>query len=146
LKTDASQKWKDLVNGVSYDGKVWKGLNYQEGSFKVSILAYYTYWNWLNDKSKETIEVATTNATNINQSAKAVQIWNIFVAMYQGVLAYSTHPLFTYKNGVTFIDYYKGATSGYVSLVEFLNDKKADYPTATPFIICNSSNSNRLGL
>jgi hypothetical protein len=152
LNTDADQKWKDLVNGITYDSKVWKGLNYQEGSFKVSLLAYFTFWYWINDNvttlgSGGEVQIQTKNASNVNPTSYQVQIWNRFLEMYQGLPYNYCYPSVSHLNGATFVDYYNGGiNSNYVSLLQFLQDNPSNYPSPQLFTFENLSNSNSLGL
>lgn len=146
LDAGADQKWKDLVNGVTYDGKVWKGLNYLEGSFKVSLLAYYTYWFWVNDSYSSNFQIQAKNADNINPTRSMVDIWNKFLEMYQGINNYCL-PSVSYIHGTTFVDYFgNNNNSNYVSLIQFLRDNPTNYPTPQLHIFENISNSNSLGL
>jgi len=152
LSPTADQKWKDLVNGKEYDGKVWRGLNYQEGSFKISLLAYYTFWNWLNDNtttmgSGGEVQVQSKNANNVNPTSTLVQIWNSFIEMYQGLPYNYCYPSVSFYNGATFVDYFNGGiNSNYVSLLQFLRDNPTNYPNPQLFTFVNESNSNLLGL
>lgn len=145
LDNDADQKWKDLVNGKEYDGKVWKGLNYDEGSFKVSLLAYFTYWNWLNDSLSSNLQVQVKNAENVNDTNSLVNVWNTFIQMYQGGV-YDFGKKVYIINGTTFVDWYNGNNSNYVNLLQFLQDNPLDYPNPQLYNFGNSSNSNSLGL
>lgn len=150
LNTNADQKWKDLVNGKTYDGKVWKGLNYQEGSFKVSLLAYFTFWNWINDNvttlgSGGEVQIQTKNANNVNPTSTQVQIWNTFTKMYQGNIFYSDRQVY-FVDGAVFVDYYGCNKTDYVDLLQFLKDNATTYPDATLYYFENLSNSNSLGL
>jgi len=145
LNVGADQKWKDLVNGVTYDGKVWKGLNYTEGSFKVSLLAYYTYWFWVNDSYSSNFQIQAKNADNINPTSTMVDVWNKFLEMYQGVNNYCL-PRVSNFNGTTFVDYFGNQNSNYVSLLQFLKDNPTNYPEPQLYTFENLSNSNSLGL
>ena len=152
VKVSSDQKWKDLVNGKEYDGKVWRGLNYQEGSFKVSLLAYYTFWSWLNDNtttmgSGGEVQVQSKNANNVNPTSTLVQIWNSFIEMYQGLPYNYCFPSVSFYNGATFVDYFNGGiNSNYVSLLQFLRDNPTNYPNPQLYTFVNESNSNSLGL
>ena len=61
LRPDALSKWVDLVNGYEYDGKKWKGLRYEIGTKKVSLIAYYVYFYFL----KGGFSVYSTNGIQI---------------------------------------------------------------------------------
>jgi len=142
----ADQKWKDLVNGKVYGDKVWKGLNYQEGSFKVSLLAYYTYWHWINDSYSINFQIQAKNAENINPTSNMVDVWNKFLEMYQGTNVYIA-PRVSTLNGATFVDYFSNTNnSNYVSLIQFLKDNPIDYPSPQLYCFESLSNSNSLGL
>jgi len=146
LDSGADQKWKDLVNGKEYDGKVWKGLNYDEGSFKVSLLAYYTYWFWLNELDSSNYQTQAKNADNINPTSNLVNVWNKFLEMYQGLNTIN-FPVVRYINGATFVDYFNGGqNSNYVSLLQFLIDNPIEYPTPQLYTFELTANSNSLGL
>jgi hypothetical protein len=145
LKLTAPQKWKDLVNGKVYDGKVWKGLNYSEGSFKVSLLAYYTYWYWLNELDSSNYQTQAKNADNINPTSNLVDVWNKFLEMYQGLNVYNL-PTVSYRNGTTFVDYFNKQNSNYVSLLQFLAENPDDFPNPQLYYFNAISNSNSLGL
>ena len=148
LNSNAPQKWKDIVNGVVYTlkGKTfkWKGLIYSEGAINISLLAnfvyYYSYQNSVNSSIGQVV-INPRNAVNINPSEHLTQVWNEFINMYQG--SFNTNPTQYYHNGALFIDYYNGNNSGFVSLLQFVTDKKSDYET----IVAPCLNfKNRFGL
>ena len=137
LKTDAPQKWKDLVNGVDYvysgDNHTWKGLLDIEGAFKESVLAYYVYYHYfLNNLSQVSsfgeVKASSVNSENVNPSAKLVATWNKYVKLYQGDRT-KVEGTLTFVNGVPFYDYFSG-NGGYVNLIQFLEHKETDYPDA----------------
>lgn len=149
LDNDADQKWKDLVNGCTYDGKVWRGLNYTEGSFKVSLLAYFTFWNWLNDSNSNNYQTQVKNADNINPTSTMVNIWNRFLEMYQGLNNVVCRQSHSNIRLISLNDYdicYNENKSNYVNLLQFLQDNATDYPDAQLYTFDNISNSNSLGL
>lgn len=128
----APQKWIDLVDGVSYDDKIWRGLRYEKGLYKESILAYFVYFNHYQETFSsgvgQVVDIAK-NAINANPTQHLTEVYNTFVEMYQGTCA---KPKASFNNGVLFIDYLgTNAESGYVSLLQFLIDKKDDYSTAS---------------
>lgn len=132
LDSNAPQKWKDLVNGVVYtlDGKTfkWKGLIYSEGAMNTSLIANFVYFNSYQNSINSSVGqvvVNPRNATNINPSEHLTQVWNEFINMYQGGDVSS--PAQYYHNGVLFLDYYQNKQSGFVSLLQFVTDKKEDY-------------------
>ena len=148
LNSNAPQKWKDLVNGVVYtlNGKTfkWKGLIYSEGAINISLLAnfvyYYSYQNSVNSSIGQVV-INPRNATNVNPSEHLSQVWNEFVSMYQQYSLPNAQQY--YNNGVIFMDYFNGNTSGFVSLLQFVTDKKSDYES----IVAPCLNfKNRFGL
>lgn len=145
LDAGAPQKWKDLVNGVEYtkDGETyyWRGLLHTEGVFKESILARYVYLNYFENYMKSENGLAILSAKNadaINPTQHLVEVYNDFVEMYQGVC--NNQPYVAFYNGTLFKDYSYNVNSGYVSYLQFLNDKEADYPNA-PKQVLNYKNS-----
>lgn len=138
LKSDADQKWKDLVNGKSYEynGKTfkWKGLLFTEGAFKGSVLAQYTYYHWHLDQISQMSGIGevkgnAVNTTNVNSTRRSVKVWNEYIEMYQGGAAQDSYK-FSYVNGIPFHDYFTQDVSDYVSLLTFLRHNETDYPNA----------------
>lgn len=139
LSNTAPQKWKDLVNGKTYtkDGEtyVWEGLLQTKGTFKKSLLAYYTYYYWLMDNVSLVSGVGelrgeSKNTVNVNSTQRLTIIWNEFVKMYQGENTCYNGVKYVY-NGVPVADYYNQNSGNYVSLLQFLKDNETDYPDAT---------------
>lgn len=139
LDENAPQKWKDLVNGKIYIvndiEKEWKGLVYNMGAFKESILIPYVYYHWLeNELSTMTATgdkvISSKNAVNVNPNQRLVKCWNDFVTMNQHCSDYNYYPSISIVNGVKFTDWLSNSTSTYVSLIEFLQDNETDYPDA----------------
>lgn len=138
LPNTAPQKWKDLVNGKTYtkDGKsyIWRGLLQTDGTFKKSLLAYYTYFYWV--KANVSVMAGTgesrieaKNAVSVNSTQTLVSVWNDFVSMYQGSnVCYNS--IKYVHNGVMVSDYFNENSGEYVSLIEYLTDNKTDYPNA----------------
>ena len=129
-------KWDNLVNGLdyTYQGKDyrWDGLLRQEGSFKFSLLADYTWCEWLRHSLSRQSGVGevkgnAANSVNVNSTSTFVNIWNRFVLAYQG--RESLTPRVYIKRGVPFYDYFNSEGS-YVSLIDFLKHNKTDYEDA----------------
>jgi len=142
LKTDAEQKWKNLVNGVTYtkNGKQfrWKGLLYTEGTFKSSLLADYVYYFWLENEVSnmtgvgEVVQVSK-NAVSVNSTQRLIKTWNRFVNAVNGWETYGNRKGVMYwHGGVPIYDYSNAEKSMYVDLFTFLKDNQTDYPDA-PF-------------
>lgn len=141
LKSDAPQKWKDLVNGVTYtysgDTYTWKGLLTKEGAFKESVLAYYVYYNYfLNNLSQVSsfgeVKASSVNSENVNPTAKSIAIWNKYVKLYQGDRTKIDGTL-TFEREIPFYDY-QSESNGYVNLIKFLEHKETDYPNASKLL------------
>lgn len=135
LSNSAPQKWLNLVNGCTYtkDGKdyTWQGLKYEQGLYKVSILAHFTYLNHYQSEINTPlgqIQINAKNGVNINPTEHLTTIWNEFITMYQG--SDCNEPYSHFYNGTLFVDYYGASqsNSGYVSYLQFLTDNKVDYP------------------
>ena len=141
LKTDAEQKWKNLVNGVTYtkEGKQyrWKGLLYTEGTFKSSLLADYVYYFWLENEVSnmtgvgEVVQVSK-NAVSVNSTQRLIKTWNRFVNAVNGGEIYGRRGVSYLHNGVLVTDWMNGVSSNYVDLFTFLKENQTDYPNA-PF-------------
>lgn len=138
LDAGSPQIWQDLVHGKEYtlDGTVykWKGLAYEDGAFKVSILAQATYYYWLEDNLSKSTGVGEVvgnakNTVNVHSTQKMVSIWNQFVQMNQHNIV-DSYPNVSIIKGVKFTDWFKTSSNNYVSLVKFLQDHKEDYPGA----------------
>ena len=133
LNSSAPQIWLNLVNGCNYTNNginyTWKGLIYEEGLFKGSILAYFVYCNHFQNTANSVlgqVAIDPKNGVVINPTSHLVNIWNEFIEMYQGSCSSSTKT--TFYDGVIFEDYFQNKTNGYVSYLQFLRDNKADYP------------------
>jgi len=138
LLNTAPQKWKDLVNGKTYTKNdknyIWEGLLQTKGTFKKSLLAYYTYYYWLMDNVSlmsglGEVRGEAKNAIGVNSTQRLVTIWNEFVKMYQGKNTCFNGVKYVY-NGVPIEDYYNQNSGSYVSLLQFLKDNETDYPDA----------------
>jgi hypothetical protein len=140
LDPTAPQMWLDLVNGATYtkDGKnyKWKGLKYDLGTSKISILAYFVYFNQYQNSFNSQIGqvyVEPKNGINANPTEHLTQIFNEFVEMYQGNCN-ARHKGVYQVNDVLFVDYFGNhSNSGYVALTEFLLHNKEVYEVDPPF-------------
>lgn len=140
LDSGAPQKWLNLVNGTDYtvNGETynWQGLLIQEGAFKKSLLAYYTFYHWLYYNQSTLsgvgeVVLQSKNAISINSTQRLISVWNEFVEMYQGKQNKYTYNEY-YHRGIKVIDWLGCNTNDYyVSLVKFLSDNDTDYPNAT---------------
>ena len=151
LKSDADQKWKNLVNGVTYnyfgESYTYKGLLTIEGAFKDSVLAYYVYYHYLVDNLTQKTSIGETisssiNSTRANSSPKARRVWNKYVELYQGGKSRVQGTL-TFKKGIPFYDYFTD-NNGYVSLIQFLEHNDTDYSNAA--LLLEDGYKNSLGI
>jgi hypothetical protein len=119
---DASGKWYNLINGVTYDDKVFNGLK--------EIIAYFVYVNFLK---YEPVQFNTTglersnaaNSTSVYNTDRLIDYWNEFVTMYQAGLdicgcgSFFRFPFYWY-------DEYS-SSSNFVSLYQYLKDHPEDF-------------------
>ena len=141
LKTDAEQKWKDLVNGKTYTKNDkdyrWKGLLYTEGTFKNSLLADYVYYFWLESNLSDMTGVgevvqSSKNAVSVNSTQRLINTWNRFVKAVNGGDVCDKRGRFYWHGGVPIYDYSQSDNSMYVDLFTYLKDNQTNYPQA-PF-------------
>ena len=133
LDTGAPQKWLDLINGKTYtkDGKtyIWKGLLYQNGSVKLSILANVVYCNLIHDlvTGNGQISVDVKSSRMLVPRKNYVEVWNEIANQFNQSV--DLQPKISFINGVRFTDYYGGLSdNGYRTLSDFLIDFEDDYP------------------
>lgn len=138
-------EYKNLVDGCSYqiDGKTryWSGLRNEET--KESLIADLVYYSYHTDNISQTTgvgEVSIDVKVGVKHSVlpKVTKAWNRFLSKYNGVvgvsmsgLTYEYNPYWVVSrrlgNGYG-IDYYGHNDCGEVSLIQFLEDNKEDYP------------------
>jgi len=116
-------KYKKLVEGEEYDGKIWSGLNYE-----YSLLAWKIYETFLFDTNRQltgigNIEVKPQSATLVTPAYKLANANANFIQQYQG--GYMKYPKI-YNDG-EFIDYFGCSDDVEVSLYRYLTDKQADF-------------------
>lgn len=123
----ADQKWRDLVNGVEYDGKIWEGLDNAKSLF---LYAVYTLFIMENSDFLTALGVAKSNVENANLTTNATKVsyaWQKFLTKYQnGCLA---EPLIYSDSGVNFVDYYGTNDNIQRSLYQYLNDNLTIWDT-----------------
>lgn len=87
-------KYQDILDGKTYTKNIcgkdvevrWNGL---ANSSKESLIAYYTYYYWMEDKAQDNSQTGVVGNTNENSKAitpnfKMVRAWNKYVKLYQG--------------------------------------------------------------
>ena len=133
LEPTAPQRWLDLINGKTYtkDGKtyVWKGLLYQNGSVKLSILANVVYCSLMHDLATGNgqISVDVKSSRMLVPRKNYIEVWNEIANQFNQSV--DLQPKISFINGVRFTDYYGGLSdNGYRTLTDFLIDFEDDYP------------------
>ena len=132
LEPTAPQRWLDLVNGKTYtkDGKtyIWKGLLYQNGSVKLSILANVVYCNLIHDlvTGNGQISVDVKSSRMLLPRKNYIEVWNEIANQFNQSV--DLQPKISFINSVKFTDYYGGLSdNGYRTLSDFLIDFEEDY-------------------
>lgn len=130
LDVNAPQKWLNLVNGCEFtlNSKTfkWQGLKYTEGTVKISLLADFVYYYFIeNEAIKNTgvglVNVNSKNAKNVSYNSTLTKHWNSFILQYQGQLHEQKHMFFDFN--------YTNKTN-FVSFINFLKYNEEDYPDA----------------
>lgn len=129
---DALQKWVDLVDGVGN----WRGLRYEQGGRKISLIAYYVYFYFLaDDASRYTttgvVKADAANSTSVSPSDRQVQAWGKFLRMYGWYnTSFSQPAFFTNWNGLGMTWRGQNQDVNVVTLVDFLQDNSDVYNTS----------------
>lgn len=136
LKTDAPQKWKDLIDGTNYtiNGKThrWDGLR---GYAKQSLLAFYVFCKYMRNNeytytTTGVVQNTAKNADNVSGTTKYVKAWQSFMEQYQDELSSEPRIIFN-SMGAIGLDY-SGRSNVKVSLYQFLLDANELDDTAFP--------------
>lgn len=136
--TGAPQYIIDLVEGKEYEKSgvtyKWSGLINTQGVFKKSLLANYVYYQWLLNSftTKSGVGEVTLNPQNanlVNPTQRLVSTWNKFLELYQNQCL--KYPQVYYKGYTQVIDWLGFSTNTEVSLIQYLQDNKIDFPKAT---------------
>ena len=120
---DTTGKWYDLINGKTYDNKVYNGLK--------DIIGYYVYVCFLKyDHSQyNTTGIERSNAANSlsqTNTDRLIDFWNEFVVMYQSGYEPCGCSGSVWRFPFFWYDMY-GSESNLVSLYQFLSDNNSDY-------------------
>ena len=143
------QKYWRLVNGATYDKDgvtlIWDGLRVVKGSYKTSVLAYYTYYYWLENEVSYMSGVGEAKgnpkgAIMVNSIRRLTETWNDMVALNQGSRSgelpihsdYGQWDSFTWHGW-----YYHMGLNGLqqnsnVSLLEYLTDHPLEFTNEYP--------------
>jgi hypothetical protein len=123
LNAPANASYKKLVQGDTYDGKVWVGLdnNY-------SLIAYRIFEEYMTETSvalvqNGNVQLSPEKAQLVSPSYKIANASQKFIKQYQG--GYLREPII-YEN---FVDWFGSDLDEVnVSLYRYLIDKKEDFP------------------
>jgi len=148
------QKWLDFMDGKEYSVEgvdfEWKGLRYEEGNQKYSLIAYYVFSKFLPDISVSFGSAGmqkenTKAARGYSSIPKTVDAWNGFVKLYQGDEIEETGGAKLWVGrGIVGLDYYqRDIVEGDVDMYKFLTDNSAEYPGVTTQLF---SHTNSFGL
>lgn len=126
----APQRWKDLVNGVEYDGKLWNGLSYDYSLIAYRIYEQFTTETNIRLSATGATKVNAENATNQTPAYLIAQANLNFITQYQGGIY--TQPDYYYKNGMDVIDWFGSNSSVAVSLYQYLTDNASEWTEWNP--------------
>lgn len=115
-------RFKKLVKGESYDGKIWNGLEYE-----YSLIAHriYEIFNTENNIRLSAVGAVKADPENANLATPVYLIANAnqnFIAGYQGT--FTNEPVI---HRDCFVDWFYNETV-YKSLYGYLQDKQGDFP------------------
>lgn len=149
LLINADQKWKDLVEGVTYDGKKWNGLTYALGGAKKSFLVPYVFYHYLSEDQPNYTGIGMAIQRGKNQEIVSKvptlsEAWNDFLEGYQGWKT-GVLPRVQTHYGATFVDFlgHNYQDRNIVTLIRYLADH-SDVYESTPKI--HYPRDNRYGL
>lgn len=130
------QKWIDLVKGKEYTVNdirfKWKGLIYELGTYKGSLLADYAYSFYLEAMASYMTGVGDAKANPkganlVSPTQRYVKTWNEFVKQYEGFRVmgwfYDCFDLWIINPGGLYQNQYNE-----VSLLGYLNSQTEDFP------------------
>jgi len=131
-----NEKFKKLIEGDEYDGKIWLGLNHDD-----SLIANFIYQEFVTQtdirlSATGAKKVNPENATNQTPKYLIAGAHQNFIKQYQG--EYLIEPIVTGN----FIDWY-GCNGIEKSLYGYLMDKQADFTNWKPeyFRVYETKNS-----
>ena len=135
-KPTALQKWKNLVDGVTYASgtKKWNGLRYTIGTKKISLIADYVFFHYLGADYKTYntpgIQIAKSeNAINQTPNASQAKAWNRFAMRYgYNNIGHVDYGFFRNWNGQGLR--WGALNSNEITLYRFMTDNSDDYDTS----------------
>ncbi len=131
------ERFKFLVKGQQYDGKIWNGLDYEYSFIAQRIFEVFNTENNIRLSAVGTVKANPENAVLATPVYLIANANQNFVAQYQGNL---TSEPYLYRE--CFIDWYYNETV-FKSLYGYLQDKQGDFPEweNTKFKIYPTKNS-----
>ncbi len=133
IKPAADQKWKDLLNGKEYtiggDTVNYRGMIFTEPfsgtTLSRSFIAYYIYYNYLNDNMEDyagtgITELQAKNATRTSPIPKSIRSWRRFYELVVG--SFNQPALIENRSGRFGTDWF-GTDDTERSLYQFIDDQ-----------------------
>ena len=136
INSVGNERFKKLIEGDEYDGKIWLGLDYDD-----SLIANFIYQQFVTDTD---IRLSATGAKKVNPENATNQTPKYLIAGAQQnfIKQYQGEYLFSPIVKGNFIDWY-GCNRAEKSLYGYLMDKQADFTNWKPeyFKIYETKNS-----
>lgn len=145
LVSGVDSKWSNLLEGTTYEscGKehYWQGLRNKTGNLKRSIVAYYVYYNYMQDNiiqksTMGTVRPDAENTRNAGAIPTLTRAWRNFIDWYgdgygygygnSGIYQYK-YPRISHKHSGVILDFRGEHDSRNVSLQRFLLDNMDIY-------------------
>lgn len=142
LPVPTTQKWIDLLDGVTYstNGKSyrWDGL---VGFEMQSLIAFYIYCQYLRNGSTVytttgTVLLNSANSQNVDPTPKYIVNYNNFLKRYQGdnhQYCNNNPNVIINRSGMVGLDYSKTNNESFVNLYQYLTDQNTLTTNPEPF-------------
>ena len=143
MRDEADQKWKDLLEGASYevDGQTL----YWEGIKPTKLIARYVFFHFIQNQTYSGVGIVqenTKNAETMSVVPKAIRAWRNFYASAVGNNVLPKVYENTHGVGIDWMS----ITSAKRSLYQFIADKNREtetYPSWEPYLF---ENMNEFGI
>lgn len=150
LLPGADQKWSNLLEGTDYGDKTWRGLRFEAGTKKMSLMAYYVYYKYWEKRYYQrstlgVIQADMENGDNIGPSFTMEDAWRTMHEWYGTGSKCSCAPWdFQYIRRIPgYFSKSREYKATYVDMFTFLHDNSADYAN---WRFTHLENKNRFGL
>lgn len=117
-----NEKWKKLVEGDEYDGKVWNGLQWEYSLLAYAVKMEFMFLNAQNLQGVGVVEAQPQNGLLMSPQFEIANLSVKFVELYQGDFMY--HPI-VYDDFIDWAGTRQSETEP--SLYGYLYDKRADF-------------------